>query len=148
LKDVLLAQDARARVIDDAVELLEDEVRSKTGVSGMAVKAGYKVFKKVKPGVTRVAVDNLLDDFAEALDPYYQEHLESGRGGSIAQTLLPKRREVAESLLSITDARAEKHEGGVLKKTYYKLRPTAVKHTEAAVPGVARLVDKHTAGID
>jgi hypothetical protein len=55
---------------------------------------------------------------------------------------------VAESLLSITDARAEKHEGGVLKKTYYKLRPTAVKHTEAAVPGVARLVDKHTAGID
>lgn len=142
--DVLTAEDVRKNVIRDAIRLVDEEVSSKKGVSGMAIKAGYKVFTKVQPNVMQVAVDNLLDDFARALDPYYQEYLESGGSGSISRVMLPQRKKVAESLLAITDARAEKHEGGIVKKTYYKLRPTAVKHTEEAIPGVCRLIDRYS----
>ena len=51
---------------------------------------------------------------------------------------------IAEALLGITDDRAARAPGGVVKKSYEKLRPTAKKHVEEAVPGVARLIDKHT----
>ena len=38
-------------------------------------------------------------------------------------------------------------ENGKLKKTYEKLRPTAKKHVEEAVPGIARLIEKHSAKV-
>lgn len=143
LSDILTADDVRRRVVDDAAQLVEDEVRSKRGVSGLAIKAGFKAFRKIKPGALQVAVNNLLDAFANAVDPFYQQHLEAGKTGSVAQTFVPRRREVAEALLAITDARAKRFESGLIKKTYYKLRPMGVKNTEDAVPGICRLIDRY-----
>ncbi len=143
LSDILTADDVRRRVVDDAAQLVEDEVRSKRGISGLAIKAGFKAFKKVKPGALHMAVNNLLDAFADAVDPFYQQHVESGKGGSVAQTFVPRRREVAEALLTITDARAKRFESGLIKKTYYKLRPVGVRNTEDAVPGICRLIDRY-----
>jgi hypothetical protein len=140
---VLAAEDVRQSVIDDAVRLVDEEVRSKSGVSGLALKAGYKVFKKFKPGIMREAVDKLLDEFSDAVDPFYQEHLEAGGTGSIGAIMNPRRREVAEALLAITDKRARGFESGLIKKTYQKLRPTAARHTEDAVPGVSRMIDRY-----
>jgi len=143
LKDVLAAEDVRQSVIEDAVKVVDDEVRSKRGISGLALKAGYKVFKKFKPGIMHEAVDRLLDEFSEAVDPFYQEHLEDGGKGSIGRIMNPRRGEVAEALLAITDSRARGFESGLIRKTYQKLRPTAVRHTEDAVPGVSRLIDRY-----
>ena len=142
LKDILTADDVRRNVIDDCCRLIEDEVRSKRGMSGLALKAGFKAFKKVKPGALPMAVDNLLDDFADAVDPYYQDHLESGNSTAV-QSFRPRAREIANGLLAITDRKAQRFERGVVRKTYEKLRPTAVNHTTDAIPGVARLVDKY-----
>jgi hypothetical protein len=143
LNDILLAENTRTKVIDDAVALVDEEVRAKRGITGLAIKAGYKTFKKFKPGIMHAAVEKLIDEFSEAVDPYYQEWLEAGGEGSISKIMAPRRREVAESLLSITDARARNFESGLIKKTYQKLRPMAVRHTEDAVPGVCRLIDKY-----
>ncbi len=143
LSDILTADDVRRRVVDDAARLVEDEVRSKRGVSGLAIKAGFKAFKKVKPGALQMAVNNLLDAFADAVDPFYQEHLEAGRGGSVAQTFIPRKHDIAEALLAITDARARRFESGLIKKTYGKLRPMGVRNTEDAVPGICRLIDRY-----
>jgi len=143
LQDILLADDMRRRVVDDAARLVEDEVRSKRGVSGLAIKAGFKAFRKVRPGALPMAVNNLLDPFARAADPFYQEHLESGRTGSVSQTFLPRADAVAEALLSITDERARRFDSGLIKKTYYKLRPLGKRNTVEAVPGICRLIDKY-----
>ncbi len=144
LQDILTADDIRRAVVDDCCQLIEDEVRSKRGMRGMALKAGFKAFKKFKPGALPMAVNNLLPEFAGIVDPYYQQHLESGKGGSVAGTLLNRRREVADSMLAITDRRAQRFERGLIKKTYGKLRPMAQRHTEDAIPGVCRLIDKYT----
>lgn len=143
LSDILTADDVRRRVVDDAARLVEDEVRAKRGVSGLAIKAGFKAFKKVKPGALQMAVNNLLDAFADAVDPFYQEHVEAGRGGSVAQTFIPRKHDIAEALLAITDARAQRFESGLIKKTYGKLRPMGVRNTEDAVPGICRLIDRY-----
>ena len=143
LTDILTADDVRRRVVDDAARLVEDEVRAKSGLSGLAIKAGFKAFKKIRPGALPMAVNNLLDAFAAAVDPFYQDHVASEKGGSIAQTMMPRSHEVAEALLSITDARARRFESGLIKKTYGKLRPMGLKNTEQAVPGICRLIDKY-----
>jgi hypothetical protein len=143
LSDILLADDMKRKVVDDACRLIEDEVRAKRGMSGLAIKAGYKTFKRFKPGALQMAVHGLLDEFAVAADPFYQDHVASGKTGSVAQTMVPRKREMADALLVITDRRGQRFDNRVIKKAYFKLRPTAQRATEDAIPGVCRLIDRY-----
>lgn len=138
-----LAQDSakRSQVVDDACRVLDLEVADKSGLSGMAIKAGYKLVQGVKPGFVRQAVDDLLDDFLDALDPIYQEAVSSGK--KPGDYLKSRSGQVADSLLSITDRRAEKAQRATIRGMYDKLRPTAKKHVEAAAPRLADLLEKH-----
>jgi hypothetical protein len=51
--------------------------------------------------------------------------------------------EVADALLTISDGRAARAKNAGVKKAYEKLRPTAKKNVEAAVPRLGRLVAKY-----
>ncbi|MFP4598466.1 MAG: DUF6918 family protein [Persicimonas sp.] len=134
----------RDEVVDDVLSLIDDEVSNKSGLSGMAIKTGYKVVKRLQGGdLLRDAADNLLDPFAEALDPMYADYLETPDSDSFEQYLSNHRSEATEALLSITDGRAERADNKVLKKTYSKLRGQAEKHVNEALPGTGRLIDKH-----
>lgn len=141
LKD--LAQDTtkRSAVVDDACRVLDEEVADKSGLSGMAIKTGYKLVKGVKPGFVREVVDHLLDDFLDALEPIYREAVAAGtRPGAHLQANSGR---MADSLLSITDQRAKNAQRQVIKSMYEKLRPTAKKHVEAAAPRLGDLLEKH-----
>ncbi len=143
----LTAPEGRRRVIADCCTLIDEEVSRKGGFSGAAIKLGYATVKAVKPGFIAEAVDNLLDDFARRLEPFYLAHQKLREGGnprSLQDHFVGESGAIAEALLGITDDRAARAPGGVVKKSYEKLRPTAKKHVEEAVPGVARLIDKHT----
>src|SRR5689334_19242555 len=102
LKELLGAGEKRGRLVDDALRVLDAEVEDKSGLTGIAVKTAYKVVKGVSPGFLREAVDHLLDDFLNALDPLYQEALTRGVGPR--QHLQSNPGRVADALLSITDA--------------------------------------------
>ncbi len=141
LKDRLGAGEKRQQVIDDACRVLDEEVADKSGLSGLAVKAAFSVVKSVKPGFIRQAVDHLLDEFLDAMDPLHKEALTKGIApGTFITQNAPR---VADGLLAVTDNRAKKANSGVVQKTYEKLRPTAKKHVEAAMPRVGKLLDKH-----
>ena len=133
----------RQIVIDDTAQLIDDEVRSKSGFSGMALKGGYKVVKKLKPNMIEEAIDHLLDDFTAALDPLYQEFITEEDVESFEVYIQDHDARAADDLLSITDARAERSDKQVLKSTYSKLRGQAEKHVRQALPGVGRLIDRH-----
>ena len=125
----------RGAVISDALTVLDAEVDSKGGLSGLAIKGAYKIVKGVSPDFLHSAVDHMLDDFLNALDPIYQESLQ--RGVDARQLLLSNPGRVADALLSITDGRAARAKNQMVKKTYEKLRDDAKKHVEAAVPRLA-----------
>jgi hypothetical protein len=82
----------------------------------------------------------MLDDFATRLDPLYQQAKSKSEPVSVYFASRPA--EVAEALLQITDARAQRANNQGLKTAYEKLRPTAKKHVEAAVPRIGRLIEK------
>jgi hypothetical protein len=141
LKDLAQESAKRADVVADACKVLDQEVSDKSGLSGLAIKAGYKLIQGIKPGFVRQVVDDLLDDFLDALDPIYQEA--AGGGKRPGDHLRSNSGRAADALLAITDRRAEKAQRAAIKGMYDKLRPTAHKHVEAAMPRLGDLLDKH-----
>lgn len=138
-----LAETDRDVVIRDSVRLIDSEVASKSGMTGLALKGGYAVVKKLRNGrMIEKAVDHLLDDFTGALDPLYQDFLGSD-DDKFERFLRAHIPAAADAMLGITDNRIKEAENKVIIKTYEKLRPTAKKHVEDALPGVGRLIDTY-----
>ncbi|CAN5126774.1 hypothetical protein BH09MYX1_BH09MYX1_41850 [soil metagenome] len=143
LPDALTNPEKKATVIDDCLALIDAEVSDKGGLSGLAIKAGYSAVKGVKPGFIRNTVTDLLPEFAKALDPFYQEASEQKKLAT--DHFVANSSRVADALLAITDAKAQRSKSGVVKGTYDKLRGTAKKNVEAALPRLGKMVDKYTA---
>ena len=143
LRELLGGPDKRGRLIDDSLRVLDAEVADKSGLSGIAIKTAYKVVKGVSPGFLRDVVDHLLNDFLDGLDPLYQEA--TSKGIKPRQHLQANPSRVADALLGITDRRAQRAKNQMVKATYEKLRGSAAKHVEAAVPRLGELFERHTA---
>lgn len=140
LKEQLGTGEKRQQVIEDAIKVLDAEVADKGGLTGLAVKGGYKVVQGVRPGFVRDVVTGLLDEFLDAMDPLYQEAQQKGRPAGAY--LLENKGRMAEGLLAVTDRKAQRAEG-MLKKAYDKLRPLAKGQVEAAAPRLSQLLEKH-----
>lgn len=139
-----LAEADRDKVIRDSVRLIDDEVARKSGVTGAVLKTGYKVVAKLKNGqMISKAVNHLLDDFTGALDPMYQDFLSDSGADSFEKFVGSRTSEGADLLLGVTDQKIHNAENKVIVKTYEKLRGSAKKHVEEALPGVGRLIDEH-----
>ena len=131
----------RRAVIRDAAALVDSEVASKRGLSGMALRTGLKTMKRVKRGIVEESLDMLLPKFAPAIDPWWSKALESGDPQRFFDA---NSAAIAESLLSGTDARAKVAKNRVLIKVYSSLRSQAATHTAAAVPKLPPLIQRNT----
>ncbi len=144
LTEILTGESKKKSVIADCLVLIDAEVADKSGISGLAIKAGYGTVKKIKPGFVEHAVEDLLPEFAKVLDPLYEEA--KGKGKSVSDYFRDNSGRAADALLSITDAKAARAKSGTAKGAYDKLRSTAKKNVEAAVPRLGRLIEKYEAG--
>ena len=140
LSDVIMDPQKNPAVVSDCCTLVDEEVSSKGGLSGLAVKAGYAAVKGIKPGFIREVVEKLLKEFAEKLDPLWTEGKNSGNANKF---LTDNRARVADALLSVTDGKIKGAKSSVVRGTYEKLRGSAKKNVEEAVPRLARLLEKH-----
>ncbi|HLT38625.1 MAG TPA: hypothetical protein VK034_20195 [Enhygromyxa sp.] len=144
LSEQLLRPEAKPHVIDGCCKLIEREVASKRGFSGVAVKAGFAVVTKVKPGFIREAVTALLPEFAASLDPLYEQCASEAEAPTrvaevFAGRVTSERARTAEVLLGVTDRRI----GGArpaVQRAYEKLRPNARENVEAALPGLVETI--------
>lgn len=142
LADILLVPGNRPKVVADAVQVIEEEVSSKGGLTGLAVKGAFALVKAIKPGFVPEAVDHMLDDFVKRLEPFWADA--QARNEPVAALMSSRAGEVSDALLAISDERAGRTQNQGLRKAYDKLRPTGKKHVEAAVPRVGRLIGKYT----
>jgi len=142
LNDVLNDEVKRASIIEEVCSLVDDEVGKQRGISGIAVKAGYKLVQGVKPGFVRNVVRTLLPEFAAALEPIREQAI--AKGLSVSAYFNAHTQDIAEALLSVTDDRAKSSEHSSVKGAYSKLRGSARKNVESAVPGLGRIIEKYT----
>jgi hypothetical protein len=140
LGEAIHDQNKKSVIVADCLKLIDDEVSDKGGLSGLAVKAGYAAVKGIKPGFIHEVIEKLLPEFAGKLDPIWQE---CKAGGKPSPLLVSQKSRVADALLSITDAKAKGAKSAVVRGTYEKLRGSAKKNVEDAVPRLATLLEKH-----
>jgi hypothetical protein len=141
LNDVLNDEAKRASITEDVCRLVDEQVGNQRGISGVAVKAGYKLVQGVKPGFVRNVVEALLPEFAAALEPFREQAVTQGQ--SVASYFGAHSQEVAEALLAVTDGRAQASKHGSVKGAYGKLRGSARKNVERAVPGLGKIIETY-----
>jgi len=141
LAETLTTPPKRESVVADCLTLIDSEVDSKSGISGFAIKAGYKIVKGLKPGFIREVVVALLPDFSNRLQPIADEA--KAKGLTLNRHFDANRGRVADALLGITDDRAARSTHSTVKGAYEKLRPTAKKHVEEAAPKVGTIIDRY-----
>jgi len=142
LKERLGAAPIRPLLIRDCVDLIDTQVKGKTGLSGIAIKGAYKTIKAVKKGFITEVVDNLLDDWLEQLQPHHDTWV-AENSGTFANFLATRTDAVADDLLKVTDIRAESTRHTTAKKAYQKMRGSAKANVVQAVPDLGRVVEKH-----
>jgi hypothetical protein len=143
LNDTLQNQSTRDSIVADCVKLMDEQVAAKNGISGLALKATYGVVKGVGAGYIPGAIDRLLPQVFAALDPMWEEGVQNG--DPVAH-LTQNRSRTADTLLSITDAKIEKTDNGVVRASYNKLRKSVRGDVEEAIPGLAKIIDTHIKG--
>jgi len=138
---------ARApELIADLERLIEGEVSKKGGFSGAALKMGFSAIKAASPDFLPKSLNVLLPEFVAAMEPHWSKFtLEQAAGSTatFAQYLLANRSAVADTLLSVTDARAARAKIEALKKLYAKLRDSAKTHVEEALPPFSQIIGKY-----
>ncbi len=140
LSDKIGDQTTRKNLAADCAKLMDEQVAAKGGISGLALKAAYGVVKGVEPSYISGAIQRLLPDALAALDPMWDEGVQSG---DPVQYLTQNRARTADMLLSITDTKIEKSNNGVVRASYNKLRKSVKSDVEEAVPGLAKILGTH-----
>jgi hypothetical protein len=142
LEQMLLTPDAQPRVVDDCMALVEHELGSKSGVSGVAVKVGYKAVTTFAPGYYRETIESMLPDMADKLQPFWADFQASG-GGDFGDYLSKRNDEVGAAMLTVTDNMASISKRPVIIKAYGAVRGGAGRHIEAALPGLGATIQKY-----
>lgn len=127
-------------VVRDSARMIDEEVRKRGGISGIALRTGYKTVLKLKPGIIESALRSLLPDFAPAVDPFF---LAGRASGDVAGHFRANASPIADAMLAVTDARAERAQNRVIKKAYQSLRGQAKGHVMDSLPRLAELIERH-----
>ncbi len=142
LQEILLAPDTQPAVIADCHKLIEQEISTKSGVSGTAVKAAYKTANTFAPGYLKRKVEQFVPEMVVQLEPFWADFSASGSSG-FGDYLVKHADEVSEALLSVTDAHAAQSNKPTIVKAYQAVRGSAAKHIAAALPNLGSLVQKY-----
>lgn len=141
--DSLLEERKRVLLVNDCIRLIDEEVDSKGGLSGFAIKTAYKAVKAVKSDFVETAVSHLLPSFLQKLTPFLCSWEESANREPLERFFSARKSAIADALLAVTDERAKKAYRGVVRSAYEKLRPAGKRNVEEAVPRMGRILEKH-----
>lgn len=137
LADTLIDPAVRPQAVSALAGVVEAEVKSRSGFSGVAIKAGYKTVTAMKPAIVKRAINRMLPDFAAQLDPFWA----SRDGRPFGDHLAENSAEVAEALLAVTDKRAADADHAALAKVYKSVRHMAKGMVEQALPRVGAAIE-------
>jgi hypothetical protein len=136
-----LAKDpVRPLVLADCVDLIEAQVKQK----GFVIKSAYATIKAIKKRFIPEVVDSMLDEWLEKIQPHYDKW-SATKTPTFSDYVVARGDDVAEDLLSVTDARAAKTSHTTAKKMYGRMREGAKKNVIEAIPQLAKMIEKHLA---
>ncbi|MGD0701331.1 MAG: hypothetical protein ABSA02_15780 [Trebonia sp.] len=142
LQETLLTPATKPQVVADTQALVDQELASKSGISATGLKVAYKGITAFAPGYYQQTIESLLPGWVDALEPYWADFNATG-GAGFGDYLAKRPEEVAEALLSVTDAAGRDSGRPTVVKLYNAVRGGAAKHIEAALPNLGAMVQRH-----
>jgi len=130
----------RPQVITECVGLIDAQVKQK----GFVIKSAYATIKAIKKSFVPETVDALLDEWLGKIQPHYDKWAVQ-KTSSFSDYVIARSDDVAEDLLSVTDARAEKTTHTTAKKMYLRMREGAKKNVIEAIPELSKMIERHLA---
>src|SRR5215510_13644902 len=128
----------RPQVIAECVELIDAQVKQK----GFVIKSAYATIKALKKRFVPEVVDSMLDEWLAKIQPHFDKWSAS-KPSSFADYVIARSDDVAEDLLSVTDARAQNTSHTTAKKMYLRMRDGAKRNVIEAIPELARMIERH-----
>jgi hypothetical protein len=138
----MLTPEVEPHLVADCQALIDGEVNSKSGVSGTAMKAAYKVAATFAPGYYTETIKSILPDMLDALEPFWAGFLESGTA-EFGDYLAKHGEEAADALLSVTDRMADVSGRAAIVRAYKMVRGSAGRNIEAALPALGALLQTY-----
>lgn len=138
----LMSGPQRTAVVSDCGELVEGVVAKQSGITGMALKGAVAAAKKVDAAIITKALDRVLPDVLDALDPHWQDFA-SNPEQDFGSFLEPRSAEVSDSIMLVADKHAEQINSPALSKPYNSLRGKTSKFLTPAVPDFGRVLQQH-----
>jgi len=142
LQEMLLAPDVEPHVYTDVLALVDSELKSKSGMSGTAVKVAFKAITSFAPGYYQETVQSMIPGMTYELEPYWADFQASG-SADFGDYLAKRGDEVSASLLAVTDDMAHRSGRATVVKAYNAVRGGAGKHIEAALPNLGAMIQKY-----
>ena len=124
----------------DCTKLMDEHVSAKSGVSGMALKATYRVVRGLSSDYIPGAIQRLLPEAISALEPMWEKGLASG---DPVEYLTQNSELTADTILSVTDTKIQRVKSKLICTSYSKLRKSVKSDISAAIPGFANILSKH-----
>lgn len=146
LADIVLTARNKDPLAAGCVQLIESRVAARGGLRGIALKTGLGMLKSARPDILPRAIQALLPDFVASLEPLYRDYAAAGGRGDFAAFLQQHRQRTVQSLLGVTDARAESSRNAAIKSVYARLRGGAEQEVDAALPQFAQLLSGYLPG--
>jgi|694.fasta_scaffold05635_20 hypothetical protein len=140
LQDVLQDPTVYNSLVSSCEDLVDQQVASKGGLSGVALKTTYGLVKGVGPNYISGAISRLLPEVMTALDPLWDQGLAMGNP---VDYLSQNRDQAAACLLRVTDLKAQTTRYAVVRTSYSKFRQSVIGDIAAAVPQLAQILDNH-----
>ena len=140
LVDTLGKDPHRPHVVEECVGLIDAQVKQK----GFIIKSAYATIKAIKKRFVPEVVDSMLDEWLGKIQPHYDKW-DAQKATSFTDYVVARSDDVAEDLLSVTDARAEKTSHTTAKKMYLRMREGAKRNVIEAIPDLAKMIEKHLA---
>ena len=101
LVEAIKVPERRKEVIADCDKLIQEEVNSKRGFSGIAVKSAFRMIRSFKPDIVPNAMEDLLDEFSEKVEPFWQDCQQKGEDPE--RYFSSNDKKIADALLTVTD---------------------------------------------
>lgn len=134
---VVKDEDTQANIAADCAKLMDEQVATKSGISGLAMKTAYRALKGIGPGYIPRALNSLVPQALDALDPMWAAGLQAG---DPVEHLSQHSAETADVLLGVTDKKLDNATNKIVIATYKKVRKSVKGDVEEAVPGLAKIL--------
>ncbi|HUR41274.1 MAG TPA: hypothetical protein VM240_08910 [Verrucomicrobiae bacterium] len=139
LKELLLGGDRRDAAVRGMTDWVERFVVEKSGLRGIALRAGLSAAKAARPDIVPRAVARLLPEFADALEPLWQRFQKSGER-DFGAFLKRHSEEAGAAIMGVADARVAASSNRALHSGYKGLRGTLEKELDNLLPGIAKML--------